>query len=121
MKRILTSCAVILAGVAILASPGELDACSVCDSETPTCNPAINRRCYAYPDELACEEYRVSCAYAYAPAEISADGSIASLSISRQSAPTGEQARGCHGLILDRKYSETRESQARADSEHIVL
>lgn len=124
MKRILTSCAVTLAGLAMLAIPRSADACSRCDPERPRCMAAVNSRCgtYAYSKTVTvCEEYYTSCAYVYAPAEISADGSIATLASVPASGAADEQVRGCHGLIVDRAYSDARQAQARAGSKQIVL
>jgi hypothetical protein len=128
MKRILMSCVVMLAGLAIMAVPRKADACSACDTSRPRCNAAVNSRCatYAYSKTLTvCEQYSTSCAYAYAPAEISADGSIASLAASpapeANAKPDGEQVRGCHGLIVDRTYTAARQAQARAGSKQITL
>jgi hypothetical protein len=68
-----------------------------------------------------CETYQTSCAYAYAPGEISADGSIAGAAASRVPETPAEQVRGCHGLIVDRVYSDARQAQVRAGSNRIVL
>jgi hypothetical protein len=124
MKRILTCCAALLAAVAIFFLPGRADACSTCDERVARCNAAVNSRCYVYAYSktiMACDTYQTSCAYAYAPAEISADGSIASLAVSQAAESDVEQVRGCHGLILDRTYSDARQAQARAGSKRIVL
>lgn len=124
MKRILKGCAVLLAGVAILSLPESADACSVCDESEPKCNQAINARCstYAYSKTVTvCETYYTSCAYAYAPAEISADGSIVSLANASEAEADADQVRGCHGLIVDRTYTDARQAQARASSNRIVL
>jgi hypothetical protein len=124
MKRILTCCAVLLGCVAILSLPQNADACSTCDTEQAKCNAAINSRCYVYAYSktvMACDTYYTSCAYAYAPAEISADGSIASLAALKAAESDGEQVRGCHGLIVDRAYSAARQAQARAGSKQIML
>lgn len=124
MKRTLMCCVLMLAGFTILAVPRQADACSACDTDRPRCNAAVNSRCttYAYSKTLmVCEQYQTSCAYAYAPAEISADGSIASLAASAALEPDAEQVRGCHGLIVDRAYSEARQAQARAGSKQITL
>jgi hypothetical protein len=124
MRRILLSCAVTLAGLAMLAVPRNADACSVCDTDRPRCNAAVNFRCstYAYSKTLTvCEQYATSCAYAYAPAEISADGSIVNLAASPAAKQKTEQVRGCHGLIVDRAYTDARQAQARAGSRQIVL
>lgn len=124
MKRILTSCAITLAGFAILAMPTSADACSRCDTTRPRCLEALNSRCSTYLYEKTvtiCEEYYTSCAYVYAPAGISADGSIANLAASVGAESAAEQVRGCHGLIVDRTYSESRQAQARADTRQILL
>lgn len=122
MKRIVMSCAGMLAGVAILAMPQSADACSECDPDRPRCRETINRRCNASAKQLWCEEWVTSCAYAYAPAEISADGSVASLAASPSlDHRYAEQARGCHGLIVDRAYSPNRQAQAHTASKRIVL
>jgi hypothetical protein len=124
MNRILLSCAGMLAGLAVLATPRSGDACSICDPDRPRCLEAINSRCstYAYSKTVTvCETYQTSCAYAYAPGEISADGSIARAAASQPPELLAEQARGCHGLIVDRAYSDARQAQARAGSTQIVL
>ena len=124
MRRILTCCAVLLAGVAILSVPKDAGACSACDTERPRCNEALNFRCstYAYSKTvIVCEQYATSCAYAYTPTEISADGSIVRLAASPAVEPDAEQVRGCHGLIVERSYTDARQAQARAVSRQIVL
>lgn len=124
MKRIVTGCAVMLSGVAILALARAADACSTCDERVPRCNPAINSRCYVYAYSktiMACDTYQTSCAYAYAPSEISADGSIVTPAASPAARPEAEQVRGCHGLIVDRTYTAARQAQARDGSKQIVL
>lgn len=118
MKRMMMLC---VATLAFFGMPSKGAACSRCDTEEPKCLEAINIRCYAYPKTRTCDEYTTSCAYAYAPTGISADGSIADPAASPVPGSATEQVRGCHGLIVDRAYSDDRQAQARAGSEHIVL
>lgn len=123
MKRILTCCALALSALAVPASPRDAAGCSRCDPNAPRCQTANYSRCatYQYSKTLTvCEQEYYACAWVYAPAEVSADGSLATLAVE---APTtsGEQVRGCHGLVVERSYSAARQAQARAGSREIVL
>jgi hypothetical protein len=124
MKRFLMGCAVAVSGFLLLGLPKNATACSRCDPSAPRCQTANYSRCstYAYSKTVTiCEEQYAQCAWVYAPSEVSADGSLATLALAAPENVTRAQVRGCHGLIVDRAYAIDRQTDARASSREIVL
>jgi hypothetical protein len=124
MKRILTCCALGLSALTLFGGPRDAAACSRCDPNAPRCQTANYSRCATYQYSktvIVCEQEYYACAWVYAPAEVSADGSLATLAAEVSPSESAEQVRGCHGLVVERSYSAPRQAQARAGSREIVL
>ena len=115
--------------LALLGSPTGVDAlCMACSRSRPICERANYSGCQATqiaPDGSGfCDEWAANCAWVLNLSDIAADGSLALATTGELEADAvkGDAAlRGCHGLIVEREYSERSVARLRAESKSLKV